>query len=208
MWTVSLFWYPVYTRLHPKFHNSISGTNHPVYLLLHFVSVSVCLMCPGWTHTAKLRHMLKHHAASLSATAVRKISWLHFPLLGAIAFIFYYIMELILDYSLYTGYNPDIKTFSFYKGGNHEKSNCDSFIIRNFCIPVVQLRQSGGFLCGFFCRLNQNYFPHSGTVLSTHARTHPTTSRAARQPVVQQSNRFQQGMAGWKARYQRAWYFR
>ena len=38
-------------------------------------------------------------------------------------------------------YNPGIKTFSFYKGGNHEKSNCDSFIIRNFCIPVVQLRQ-------------------------------------------------------------------
>ena len=81
-------------------------------------------------------------------------------------------MELILDYSPYTGYNPDIKTFSFYKGGNHEKSNCDSFIIRNFCIPVVQLRQIGGFLCGFFCRLNQNYFPHSGTDRSTHARTH------------------------------------
>ena len=52
--------------------------------------------------------------------------------------------------------------------------------------------------------VSTNYFPHSATDRSIHARTHPTTSRAARQPVAQQSNRFQQGMAGWKARYQRA----
>ncbi len=73
-----------------------------------------------------------------------------------------------------------------------------------FASLLCSCGKAADLLCGFFCRLDQNYFPHSATDRSIHARTHPTTSRAARQPVVQQSNRFQQGMAGWKARYQRA----
>ena len=42
------------------------------------------------------------------------------------------------------------------------------------------------------------------TAPPTEASTPEPTQQPAGQPVVQQSNRFQQGMAGWKARYQRA----